>query len=310
MNFNSNTNSSSSFRSPEHGSRIPFRIDPYLNLYHRLFPGEMKLFEILGMHPLASKPVKNPFDSKAKPAAFANIGEHSLAVSVAARGIAKALLDLELLPRIEFRRILLRGLIHDVFKPFEIMLGEQMNMSETSDKARIELLRLLGENRVPTYLVQEILSAGNETGHKSLASFLEIEPNGEVFLRKGRMPEKIIFLADTLTSTSIPSERTRSETYYVRPSERVYEANARYPFLSNAGLILNDVGEIEEIQDVSNLPSTWKSLGTYGELQEFVAREIAQEFTNLILPGEPCSADEAEELMLRLIALELKERQV
>jgi len=288
-------------------SEIQFRLDQYINLYHRMFPGEMKVFETIGIHPLASGPTPNPFCVKAAAEHFGNIGEHSIAVSVAARAIAKALLDVNAIPRIEFRRILLRGLIHDVFKAHELMLGRSRISEEPSQEARLHVLGLLGAQRTPSYLIQEILTAGCETGHQSLASFLDIQANGEMYLVENRIAEKIVFLADALTSTSVPKSRDRTRTYFVPVSRRIKIAAERYPFLLNSGLILNDVGTIEAMNDISNLPTAWKALGSYGELQEFIASEIACEFSARLIPGDSCSKDESEDLMLRLIELDMLE---
>ena len=282
----------------------PFTFIPRLNFFEQLFPGEMKLLEHLGVHPVRSVALSDPFSKAAGKEDFRNIGEHSIAVASAARVLSKTLVESGKLPMREHRRIVQRALLHDAFKPFEIMYRRSHGDTIDLPKCRAAALSDLAKERIPSFLLQQLLTAGSEVGHENLRTYVRWD-KGQPVLRKDLLGEKIVFFADAVTYSALPQGANRGTTSFTTSEARTKQCSGRYLFLWNAGLALNERGVIEAAEDIDNLPSSWKSLGSYAELQIFVAQEIAKEITALLIPGGVESGSEAEEFLLRLIAQEI-----
>jgi len=264
----------------------------------------MKLLEHLGVHPVRSVPLANPFSAGAAKEDFRNIGEHSMAVASAARVISKTLVESGKLPMREHRRIVQRALLHDAFKPFEVMYRREHGDCVDVRQCRAAALTGLAKERIPSYLLQQLLTAGSEVGHENLRAYVRWDKSRPI-LRKDQLGEKIVFFTDAVTSSALPHGSARGNTCFTTSEARMKDTSGRYLFLWNGGLALNDRGTIEAVPDIDNLPSAWKRLGSYAELQIFVAQEIAKEITALLIPGGVESGTEAEEFLLRLIAQEI-----
>ncbi len=282
----------------------PFHFGARLNFFEQLFPGEMRLLEHLGIHPLASTPLTDPFSKSGAKTDFRNIGEHSIAVASAARVLSKLLVEAGTLPMREHRRVVQRALLHDAFKPYEIMYRRAHGDQVDTSACRAAALAPLAKERLPSYLLQQLLTAGAEVGHENIRVHLRWE-GGQPRLKSNLLSEKIVFFADAITASSVPSGSARAETFFTTSEERMNRCSGRYLFLWNDGFALNDRGVIEAVTGVDNLPSSWKSLGSHAELQMFAAREIAKELSGYLLPGGVEDPHEAEEFLLRLISQEI-----
>lgn len=255
----------------------------HLDQFEAEFPEQMKLFRLVGIHPVDHVAPVNPYTQKASDESYSNIGEHCIAVAYCARKIASLLQAGGVLSAEEVRGITERALVHDLNKPFEIMRREakkaQLLDEVYSVSAYEELKPLLTKAGISEEVSEYLVQAGSETGHNSLRAFIVAGPNGIEGLVSGMLAEKIVHLSDDMTFTSRPADGHHPVSVFLTCRDRMLESRSAeiYPSLCTRGLGVDSVGSIVPILDLNEVKDGHSVLGTYAELQPLVANLIARE---------------------------------
>lgn len=121
----------------------------------------------------------------------------------------------------------------------------------------------------------------------SIRDFLTLQ-DGIPSLVPGRMVDKIIHLADDMTSTSIPLPVERPLTLYLTPWERMVASDfpTRYPFLWKEGLAFDVQGEVVTLPDFGGTADrALRWMRSYAYWQPFVSNEICREIQGIVDPG-------------------------
>ena len=278
----------------------------WLGLFSTLFPGEMKLLERAGIHPVRSDLFRNPYAPDDREYDFRNIGEHSIAVAASARVLARALVEANAMETRLFRRTVQRALLHDIAKPFEVLYWRSGGEAGNAQQPREDLVRTLGHS-IPSYLLQLARTAGVEAGHSSFRHFLETDSNLNIRLRPQMLAEKVVHLCDTFVSSSVPADGSPATTSLVTPGERAYRCEHRYPFMSNGGLALRSNGDIVDVDDRYAIEAGSTFIGTYSEIQVFVAEQISLELQHFLIPRTQSTPEESCRFILRLIETGLRD---
>jgi len=275
---------------PDPNTQLPAPFEPerYLREVERRFPTEMGLQYLTGIHPEFVGRVIDPYTNRPSEESFTNIGEHCLAVAWCAERIARALEDAGALNAAERDTIVSRALVHDLTKPYEILrrnaarAGAPIEVYSVGAYQRVA--DLLPGNGLSPDLARYLAEAGRETGHSSLKDFVVVSPDGFQGIVPGRLAEKIVHLADDMTSTSIPCPGDRAATEFLTPAERMETGNfrLRYPFLWKEGLGTTSSGDIVSLSDIGQPPPGVVPIGSYAELQIKVASAIAREIQILV----------------------------
>ncbi len=263
----------------------------------RQFPQIFELFRVVGIHMTKAVVPLNPYTGKPHTQTYPNIGEHSVAVTYPIEKIMNALTKSEHTTRAETVYAIERGLLHDTSKPYEIMRNvakEEGLLDEAyTESAYDGLIPLLKAQNMEARFVEYLRDAGKEAGHLSIAHFIKAGNAGAFELVEGKLIEKVVHLADGMTSTNIPTKGKESVTKFLKTSERMKNSHfeSRYPWLWTKGIGINYDGEIVHLKDINNPDkSTHKVLGSYAELQKRVARMICFELQTRISPevgGDP-----------------------
>lgn len=101
-----------------------------------------------------------------------------------------------------------------------------------------------------------------------------------------RWPERLIHLADDMTSTSIPNPGERPLTVYLTTWERMVasEFPNRYPFLWKEGLAFDENGNVTPIQDITSADQSLRWIESYAYWQPTVSNEICRDIQAIINP--------------------------
>ena len=253
------------------------------------FPEAFKLMHATGTHPnIHSTPI-NPYTGENSGEWFGNIGDHAVVVGWCAHQLSRVLCARGVMTVEECRDTTLRALIHDVGKPFEIFRRNSQKdlVCAYHPQATADLLDRLLAHGYDVVTATQIVSAGGEVGHLSLALFID-RTKKTLTLRDRSYDSKIVFLSDALASGSI----TRVDGVTIQellPSQSRIDSprfKERYPWMFSAGLSKDFSGDLEYIWDASRATPT---LGTFAQLQVYISRAIAQEF--LYLSGRQGSLD-------------------
>lgn len=273
-----------------------FRPQQFLEWIERKFTSQMLLMKLVGIHPDSQESIMNPYTRKVSAQSFSNIGEHCIAVAYCATKIAQRLEHCGALSPQQVDTIIERALIHDLTKPYEIMRRdaqrEGMKEDAYSTSAYEQLLPKLKEIGVTDEISQYLVNAGKETGHNSIAQFLEVGAGGELKLIRGAIVEKVVHLADDMTCSAIPARGSEPVTTFLSCAERMEASQfvSRYPFLWKEGLSVNSRGEIRHVQKIDIQTQGELVLGSYAALQVRLAGLIAKEIQSRIAPnyrGDP-----------------------
>lgn len=254
------------------------------------FPVAIEILRVGGIHPTEDAKMDNPYTGNPHKESFTNIGEHCLAVASLASTLAFRLHERGALSTIEAELVTSRALVHDANKRIEIMrrnaVKEGFAEEAYTPKAYETIKPILEARGVDPEFVNYMVGAGKETGHLSIKDFLMIS-KGVPALAPGRWSEKIIHLADDMTSTSIPNAGERPLTVYLTTWERMVasEFPQRYPFLWKEGLAFDKDGRVTTIQDVESVDPSLRWVRNYAYWQPFVSNEICREIQSLINPS-------------------------
>lgn len=253
------------------------------------FPQAIQILRIGGVHPTENSKMDNPYTGKPDNESFTNIGEHCAAVTSLSLVVASRLYTIGLLASADIDSIGTRSLVHDANKRIEIMrrnaVREGVIEEAYTPKAYETIRPILQAQGLNQELIEYMAGAGRETGHLSLKDFLTLE-DGIPSLVPGRMVDKIVHLADDMTSTSIPEEGQRPMTIYLTTWERMTasEFPKRYTFLWKEGLGFDPDGQVITIPDVTDAERNLRWVRPYAYWQPFVSNEICREIQSMIAP--------------------------
>lgn len=267
----------------------PFDPLSRLEEFSAKFPFAMQILRIGGVHPTEDTPMDNPYTGKPHIESFTNIGEHCLAVASAANTIATKLHEKGALAQSDVQLITSRALVHDANKRIEIMRRNAVREGAIQDayspKAYETIRPILLAQGTDPGLVEYMARAGAETSHLSFGDFLQLQDNTPCLV-PGKMVDKIIHLADDMTSTSIPLPGERPETFYLTPWERMVASDFpnRYPFAWKEGLGLDESGNVVTTSDISAPESNLIFVRSYAYWQPFISNAICGEIQGIIDP--------------------------
>ncbi len=251
------------------------------------FPEILKLMTRIGMHPQQRDEQTNPYTGEPAGELFANVGTHCIAVANAAEKIASWLLRRGASLEPPLSEIVKRALSHDIAKPHEIMRKNAQKAGlfrgDAYAASAYESVSLLLRNSgISKELREYIAHAGSETGHISLRSFIQVRGD-EVHLVPGRLADKIIHHADDMTFTELSQSGGSVRTMYLTPGERMFcsEFRTRYPFLWTQGLAVDESGATIDIKDITDPPPRSRVIGSYIDVQGWVALKICGELCQL-----------------------------
>lgn len=260
-----------------------------LTEFSERFPFAMQILRIGGVHPTEDAKMDNPYTGKPHDESFTNIGEHCLAVASLAQTLAFMLQEKGALSKERAELATSRALVHDSNKRIEIMRRNAVREGVIDDayspKAYDTIRLVLQSQRIDQELVAYIAGAGKETGYLSIRDFL-ILSEGRPSLIPDRFLEKIIHLADDMTSTSTPLPGERPLTVYLTPWERMVASDFpnRYPFLWREGLAFDTQGAITVVPDIAQAESNLSYVRSYAYWQPYVSNEICREIQSIVDP--------------------------
>lgn len=265
--------------------------DPLTRLaeFTEKYPFAMQILRIGGVHPTEDTRMDNPYTNQPDFESFTNIGEHNLAVGSFAEAVAKGLQAVGALTEQDIGWATVRGLVHDANKRLEILRRNAMRAGVIEDayspKAYDTIRPILLAQDVAADLVEYLARAGAETSHLSIPGFLELR-DGLPSLVPERLVDKIIHLADDMTSTSIPQAGERPLTVYLTPWERMVASDFpnRYPYLWTEGLGFDPEGAIVLLKDTSEGERNLRWVRNYAYWQPWTSNEISKEIQALLNP--------------------------
>jgi hypothetical protein len=263
--------------------------------YETRFPQAISVLRLVGAYPELDGShafLINPYTNQPEAESFANVGEHCLAVACCVDVLSNRLVKANVLTKNEATASVERGLTHDVNKPYEIMRRNYMkalgNVAAAYTPSAYETIRpQLEAQGISSELIEYIALAGKETGHGSLSNFLT-PTDGIPSLASGNWMEKIIHLADDMTSTSIPEEGEKPKTLFLTPWERMITSDfsQRYGWMWKEGLGYDEkVGKFVAVKDFENPEEGIIHARHYAFWQAFVSRGIAREIQQLLFAG-------------------------
>lgn len=265
--------------------------DPLTRLenYTARFPLAIRLLQIGGVHPTQDSRMDNPYTKEPDNESFTNVGEHCLAVASFAEAVAQGLQIKGILTATEVGLVTYRGLIHDANKRIEVLRRKALKAGVIEDayslKAYETIIPILIAQGFDQETVNYMARAGSETSHLSIKDFLTLA-DGIPALVPGRIVDKIIHLADDMTSTSIPQAGEKPQTVYLTPWERMVASDFpnRYPDLWREGLGFNPAGEVTPIQVIANADRNLRWVRNYVYWQPWLSNEICREIQGIIDP--------------------------
>lgn len=253
------------------------------------FPFAIQILRIGGVHPTEDTRMDNPYTGKPHDESFTNIGEYCLAVASLAGILAFRLCEKGALEIRVVDLVISRALVHDANKRIEIMRRNAVRegvVEEAYTPQAYETIRpILQAQGIDPELVDYMAQTGKETAHLSIKDFLMLD-DGIPSLVPGRMEDKIIHLADDMTSISIPLPGERPLTVYLTPWERMVASDFpnRYPFLWKEGLAFDRNEEVVTLQDIATADRSLRWIRSYAYWQPFVSNAICREIQDIVDP--------------------------
>lgn len=264
----------------------PIEIGELAPSYESRFPLEMGILRIGGVHPIENRPMRNPYTGQIETESFANVGEHSIAVAMAAEKIAGSVLG-EGDPRI--KKVVSQALVHDATKRLEIY-GRKANLPGVSTPSFVDTVRGVFEAQgLPAVTVDYLVQAGKETGEKSLPQFVTVDKGKVIFNTQAPLEDMIVHLADDMTSTNIPPKGEKAQTHFLTPAERMEASGftTRYPWMYTTGFGISGEGEIIYTNgETHNATAEIVHTRTYADWQVWVSGEIAKHLIQISGAGD------------------------
>lgn len=263
-------------------------------VFEKEHPIAFRLMEIGGVHPDRIIEIPNPYlDGEIDREDFRNVGEHCIAVGICAKRIADSLVGKGVLEAASRDEIVLRALMHDSNKRFEVMRKKAQKAGRDVDvygdkgyETMFQYISMQNPELVQT-IGTYLKSAGSETGHNSLKDFVCVNEQGQPYLNyRAQLPEMIVHLADDMTAS------VHGSTQWVTCEERTLICNfkERYPFIYKEGFGFDAEGNTVLVKDVSMPPQGLRSVKTYVEWQLVVAKLISEEIVWML--GEEGDAEQ------------------
>jgi hypothetical protein len=254
-------------------------------------PQAARTLEAGGVHPERTTSIANPYAAGATDKEdFTNVGRHCVAVAVGAEALANALVAAGKLAPDAGAHVVERALVHDASKRFEVLRKQAAKRDGDAYRpAAYEALgALLAAQGTSSELAAYLATAGQETGHVSLQSFIALDDNGAVMLHPERtLAEHIVHIVDDMTFS--PRESPLIAVF--KPvAERMEASNFRkaYPFLYREGLGFDAAGAVVRVDDVTAPPADLRHVQSYAAWQVDVAERVA---THL---ARACTTDDVE----------------
>jgi len=263
-----------------------------LEVFKKEYPIAFDLMEVGGVHPERKLDIENPYlDGEIDSEDFRNVGEHNVAVGLCAKKIANQLVKAGILSTQGRDEIVLRALMHDANKRFEVMRKKAKqagkNVDVYGEKGYETMFNhlLKKDPNLASTLGAYLKSAGMETGHTSLKDFISVNEHGTVYLKYStQLPEMIVHLADDMTSS------LEGKTNWVTAKKRMElsDFQNRYPFLYKEGFGFDVDGNVIGVSDIATVDSTVTSVKSFAEWQETVAKLISKELAWMLrISGDP-----------------------
>ncbi len=276
--------------------------------YAKRFPMEMAVLRLGGVYPGEKiEGFKNPYTGNDETEYFGNVGEHCVAVAHCAEVLATSVLGIDDPEAVKIAR---RGLVHDATKGFEIMRRNAVKAGLIEDaysaKAYETIRPILEQQGIAADTIEYMINAGAETGHNSMASFVEIQDGNPTLKTKDKLPEMIVHLADDMTHTPIVKAGEVADTFYLTTPERMEagDFSNKYGWMYKQGFGFDQEGKAVLIEDVAEKNPDLIHVKTYAEWQVWVAREISQHLVAKIDPDVP--QESAEQYLKGLVNATLK----
>lgn len=123
-------------------------------------------------------------------------------------------------------------------------------------------------------------SRGFGASPETCLACVHVDAQGDLLVQ-GSWVQKIVFLADNMTATTIPKPSVPAATYLLTPRERqvVSELSARYPGMTGRGLAKDPERGIIDVE-VATSPRS-QLLGSYLQLQWYLSNLIAAELATI-----------------------------
>jgi hypothetical protein len=206
-----------------------------------------------------------------------HIGNHVATVATVAVAIAEYLQ----IDRGVTERIAKLALLHDGNKLADVLTqraGElQLDLSKFGITPGSEVLDILVASGMARDKARIVADAGGYTGHSSLLRFLELTSEGKLQLKSGMLEEKIVHLADDMTS----------ETTVLTTNERMVASKfiEKYEYLWKSGLGIVKTANDAVLRECTVPPVEGTTLvGKYADLQPLTSTAICAEL--LAIRGE------------------------
>lgn len=241
------------------------------------------LMRLTGVHPTLRGQLANPYNGSLDTRDFRNVGEHSMACSFAASCIAEELSERNVISEEERFSIEKRALLHDITKRLQIFRKEFYGTFLPPCQRQIEAELL--ELQIDTADRRAILQHCSQTGGENLVSFLQLR-NGQLCIRENvTLADKIVRIADNMTSSSVPCAELPAQNYFVTWKERIILSNfaSRYPEAFTLTLY-SDNRSCLYLEEPLCDPRGLRPWGNSLQVENYLTQIIADELCSLIDP--------------------------
>lgn len=259
----------------------------YIEDYKKRFPRAFEAFTWGRIYPPGKQSFRNPFTGEDVNEDFSNITYHCVSVAVGAERIARLLFRAGKISDEELNTVIDHALIHDCAKVYELFKIKAYRAGHPRGAVFLpaaELEEILRAEQVPENIIPYMVSAGAESGGSSLHTFLATDGEGITGLVQGRLVDKIVRLADSMTYSSPYEADGAVHSGFMTHWERLATSGAlsRYPQMVSCALGVTRDGAIEFIPDLLHAPNHLTVLGSFMLLEVFLANEIARELVDLL----------------------------
>lgn len=222
-----------------------------------------------------------------------NIGIHCVKVALGVERIVNPMVRAGILTKDEAERAIRAALGHDCLKGLEIdrrndAIARGADLATAYSQAAYDTeASVLKNAQVEPELLRSFISFGSNTGHRSIAKFLDINSDGQIIgVKTDDMSGLIAHVVDSLTYSTKPVFGEDGIDVFVPAEERMLLSKFNhagepgikpqgYPFLWTEGLGVID-GGIVEVKDIQNPEDGVRVLGSYAYLQTVSARAGAE----------------------------------
>ncbi len=250
--------------------------------YEERFPAAFRLLRLGGVHPVELCPIHNPYIGQLNSDDFRNVGQHCVSVAFAAGVIAGELLSEGAISTTQRDEIILRALLHDLGKRFEVL--RRMAGFSAYLIPGPELVTELSRLNVHPDLVAALADYGTEAGAETFSKFFSADKQGLLDLREGSLIIKVVRLADDMTATEIPQAGETARSAFLPFKSRVAacEFEHRNPTVFSSGWGVDIDGDLVKINDIASPPARVRLVGNMAALETMLAHELALQICKLL----------------------------